>query len=218
MLCLKIKPKKSWKKSWASHDAATLHRYQIPFQRFFMKATQLTGKHASNVLPPLGDHIPATEVTVPATITDVCSMRVLLVWVALFVLPLAAPACPSGWKASPSPADGASEPRCFLVPPERSTSLRGCVERCARHGGAPACLASQEETDFVTGEVPALHRAEADDQPNNCLYPLNNRRSRTTGPHRHTILTLTRPTTTASIYPSRILCPPRDAESDAPQS
>ena len=73
-------------------------------------------------------------------------------------------ACPSGWKASPSPADGASEPRCFLVPPERSTSLRGCVERCARHGGAPACLASQEETDFVTGEVcrracPALSRS-----------------------------------------------------------
>ena len=108
--------------------------------------------------------LPATEVTVPATITDVCSMRVLLVWVALVVLPLAAPACPSGWKASPSPADGTSEPRCFLVPPERSTSLRGCVERCARHGGAPACLASQDETDFVTGEVcrracPALSRS-----------------------------------------------------------
>ena len=80
-------------------------------------------------------------------------MHILSVWVALFCLPLAVPACPSGWKASPSPADGTSEPRCFLVPPERSTSLRGCVERCARHGGAPACLASQEETDFVTGEV-----------------------------------------------------------------
>jgi len=96
-------------------------------------------------------------------------MHILAVSLALFVLPLAATACPSGWKASASPADAASEPRCFLVPPERSTSLRGCVARCARHGGAPACLASQEETDFVTGEVLALHRAEAHDPPNNCL-------------------------------------------------
>ena len=29
-------------------------------------------------------------------------MHILSVWVALFCLPLAVPACPSGWKASPS--------------------------------------------------------------------------------------------------------------------
>ena len=107
------------------------------------------------IFTPLGDHRPAT-VEPFLQHYDAGSMHILSVWVALFCLPLAVHACPSGWKASPSPADGASEPRCFLVPPERSTSLRGCVERCARHGGAPACLASQEETDFVTGEVPAL--------------------------------------------------------------
>ncbi len=71
-------------------------------------------------------------------------------------IPLAAPACPTGgWKSSPSPTDAASGPRCFLVPSERSTSLRGCVDHCVRHGGAPACLGSQEETDFVTEEVAA---------------------------------------------------------------
>ena len=70
-------------------------------------------------------------------------------------LHLAAAACPAGWKPSPTSTDAASAPRCFLVPPERSTSLRGCVDRCARHGGAPACLGSQEETGFVTAEVAA---------------------------------------------------------------
>lgn len=135
-----------------------------------LNATSTVSQRVLVMFSPPGDQRPATDPASqrslqPSTplqyaynVARTCvRMHILAVSLALFVLPLAAPACPSGWKASASPADAASEPRCFLVPPERSTSLRGCVARCARHGGAPACLASQEETDLVTGEVPALH-------------------------------------------------------------
>ena len=50
---------------------------------------------------------------------------------ALLFLPLAATACPTGW--TPSPASTT----CFLVPPERSTSLFRCVDLCEEHGGTP---------------------------------------------------------------------------------
>ena len=72
--------------------------------------------------------------------------RVLM---ATAILPAAATACPTGW--TPSNA-GAT---CFLVPPERSTSLFRCVDLCGEHGGAPACIGSAEENDFVTAELAA---------------------------------------------------------------
>ena len=68
---------------------------------------------------------------------------------ALLFLPLAATACPIGW--IPSPNTGT----CFLVPPERSTSLFRCVNLCNKHGGAPACIGSAEENAFVTAELAA---------------------------------------------------------------
>ena len=55
------------------------------------------------------------------------------------ILPAAATACPTGW--TPSPAGTT----CFLVPPERSTSLFHCVDLCEEHGGTPACIGSAEE-------------------------------------------------------------------------
>ena len=66
---------------------------------------------------------------------------------ALFLVlpPAAAPTCPAGW--TPSPPNAAWGPRCFLVPPERSTSLSHCVDLCAKdeRGGIPACIGSAEE-------------------------------------------------------------------------
>ena len=59
--------------------------------------------------------------------------------------------CPAGWTSSP--ASLAWEPRCYLVPPERSISLFQCVNLCKEHGGAPACIGSVEENDFVTAEL-----------------------------------------------------------------
>ena len=58
----------------------------------------------------------------------------------------AATACPTGWTPSPASAS------CFLVPPERSTSLFRCVDLCKEHGGSPACIGSAEENDFVTAK------------------------------------------------------------------
>ena len=66
-------------------------------------------------------------------------------------LPPAAAACPTGW--TPSPTNAAWGPRCYLVPPERSTSLSRCVDLCEEHGGIPACIGSAEENDFVTAEL-----------------------------------------------------------------
>ena len=72
----------------------------------------------------------------------------------LLFLPAAATACPAGW--TPSPTSATWGPRCYLVPPERSTSLFRCVELCEEHGGAPACIGSAEENAFVTaGLAPA---------------------------------------------------------------
>jgi hypothetical protein len=75
----------------------------------------------------------------------------------LLVLPSAATAqqaCPTGW--IPSPANAAWGPRCYLVPPERSTSLLRCVELCAnKHEGTPACIGSAEENDFVAAKLVA---------------------------------------------------------------
>ena len=59
-------------------------------------------------------------------------------------------ACPAGWTSSP--ASPAWDPRCFLVPPERSTSLLRCVNLCAEHDAIPACIDSAEENAFVTPE------------------------------------------------------------------
>jgi hypothetical protein len=66
----------------------------------------------------------------------------------LLFLPLTATACPAGW--TPSPTSATWGPRCYLVPPERSTSLFRCVELCEAHGGAPACIGSAEENALVT--------------------------------------------------------------------
>ena len=71
----------------------------------------------------------------------------------VFFLPPAAAACPTGW--TPSPTNAAWGPRCYLVPPERSTSLSRCVDLCEEHGGIPACIGSAEENDFVTAEFAA---------------------------------------------------------------
>eukprot|EP00964_Phaeocystis_antarctica_P007272 scaffold3947_cov71-Phaeocystis_antarctica.AAC.1 len=63
---------------------------------------------------------------------------------------MAAPVvCPTGWTPSPASAT------CFLVPPERSTSLFRCVDLCKEHGGTPACIGSAEENDFVMAELAA---------------------------------------------------------------
>jgi len=67
---------------------------------------------------------------------------------ALLFLPLAATACPIGW--TPSPTNATWGPRCYLIPPERSTSLFRCVDVCSKHGGIPGCIGSAEEDAFVT--------------------------------------------------------------------
>ena len=81
--------------------------------------------------------------------------RLLTAITATLSLPLAATsACPTGW--TPSPANAAWGPRCYLVPPERSTSFFRCVDLCEEHGGTPACIDSAEENDFVTAKLAAL--------------------------------------------------------------
>ena len=67
---------------------------------------------------------------------------------ALLFLPLAATTCPIGW--APSPTNATWGPRCYLIPPERSTSLFRCVDMCTKHGGIPGCIGSAEEDAFVT--------------------------------------------------------------------
>ena len=58
----------------------------------------------------------------------------------LFFLPAVATDCPVDWTPSPVSLT------CFLVPPERSTSLFRCVDLCEEHGGGtPACIGSAEE-------------------------------------------------------------------------
>ena len=79
--------------------------------------------------------------------------RVLTATAILFLPAAATGACPTGW--TPSPANAAWGPRCFLVPPERSTSFFRCVDLCEEHGGTPACIGSAEENDFVTAELAA---------------------------------------------------------------
>ena len=59
----------------------------------------------------------------------------------------------TGW--TPSPANAAWGPHCYLVSPERSTSLFRCVDLCKEHGGTPACIGSAEENDFVTAKLAA---------------------------------------------------------------
>ena len=72
----------------------------------------------------------------------------MVLLVSILAVPPASPAvCPAGW--TPSPANAAWGPRCYLVPPERSTSLFRCVDLCKEHGGTPACIGSAEENDFV---------------------------------------------------------------------
>ena len=80
-------------------------------------------------------------------------IRARVLTAALFFHPLTATACPAGW--TPSPTSATWGPRCYLVPPERSTSLFRCVELCEEHGGAPACIGSAEENAFVTAELAA---------------------------------------------------------------
>jgi hypothetical protein len=71
----------------------------------------------------------------------------------LFLPAAAATTCPPDW--TPSPTHAAWGPRCYLVPPERSTSLSRCVELCEEHGGAPACIGSAEENRHVTAGLAA---------------------------------------------------------------
>ena len=80
---------------------------------------------------------------------------VLTVTAILFLPPAAATPqqCPTGW--TPSPANAAWGLRCYLVPPERSTSLFRCVDLCGEHGGIPACIGSAEENDYVTTQLAA---------------------------------------------------------------
>ena len=66
----------------------------------------------------------------------------------LFLPAAAATACPADW--TPSPTNAKWGPRCYLVPPERSTSLFRCVDVCSKHGGIPGCIGSAEEDAFVT--------------------------------------------------------------------
>ena len=67
---------------------------------------------------------------------------------ALLFLPLATTACPIGW--TPPPTNATWGPRCYLIPPERTTSLFRCVDVCSKHGGIPGCIGSAEEDAFVT--------------------------------------------------------------------
>ena len=78
----------------------------------------------------------------------------LLTATAILFLPSAATYCPTGW--TPSPGSAAWGPRCYLVPPERSTSFFRCVDLCEEHGGTPACIGSAAENDFVTAKLAAL--------------------------------------------------------------
>eukprot|EP00964_Phaeocystis_antarctica_P078319 scaffold48710_cov67-Phaeocystis_antarctica.AAC.3 len=75
-------------------------------------------------------------------------VRVLAATV-LFLLPAAPAVCPTGWTSSPASTT------CFLVPPERSTSLFRCLDLCKEHGGTPACIGSAAENDFVTAGLAA---------------------------------------------------------------
>ena len=59
--------------------------------------------------------------------------------------------CPSGWIAAPSDASWTSN-TCYASAGNAST-LQGCNELCAASGGAPACLESQAEVDFVLANV-----------------------------------------------------------------
>ena len=72
---------------------------------------------------------------------------------ALAPSPPAVSACATGY--TPSPAYAKWGPRCYLVPPERSTSLFRCLDLCKEHGGIPACIGSAEENAFVTAELVA---------------------------------------------------------------
>jgi len=77
--------------------------------------------------------------------------RMLTATLLILFLPSAATAhqaCPTNWNWT-SPANAAWGPRCYFVPPERSTSLFRCVDLCAKHEGTPACIGSAEENDFV---------------------------------------------------------------------
>ena len=78
----------------------------------------------------------------------------MCIGIVLFLPAAAATACPADW--TPSPARAAWGPRCYLVPPERSTSLSRCVELCEEHGGAPACIGSAEENHHVTAGLAAM--------------------------------------------------------------
>ena len=69
----------------------------------------------------------------------------------LFLPAAAATTCPPDW--TPSPTSATWGPRCYLVPPERSTSLFRCVELCEEHGGAPACIGSAEENRLRDGRA-----------------------------------------------------------------
>ena len=66
-------------------------------------------------------------------------VRVLTATALLFLPPAAPAVCPTGWTSSPASAT------CFLVPPERSTSLFRCVDLCKEQGGTPACVSSEGE-------------------------------------------------------------------------
>ena len=70
---------------------------------------------------------------------------------ATWLISLAAGSCPVGW--TPAPANTSFSDRCYFST-ERVWSLRECVDKCAPHG-APACIHSKEEMDFVLSAIPA---------------------------------------------------------------
>ena len=70
---------------------------------------------------------------------------------AIWLISLAAGSCPAGW--TPAPANTSFSDRCYYST-ERVWSLRECVDKCAPHG-APACIHSKEEMDFVLSAISA---------------------------------------------------------------
>mmetsp|Transcript_7661 Transcript_7661/g.18147 ORF Transcript_7661/g.18147 Transcript_7661/m.18147 type:complete len:115 (-) Transcript_7661:611-955(-) len=83
--------------------------------------------------------------------------RVVLTATAILFLPAAAKiACPAGW--TPSPANAT----CFLVPPERSTSLFRCVDLVFQCERRILVQAAREEVARDAVEVIEVAKASLD--------------------------------------------------------
>ena len=102
-----------------------------------------SGQSSSYVDEPLIHIVTHLYTSSPTTQCDVLTATAVL------FLPPASTACPTGWTPSNASAT------CFLVPPERSTSLFRRVDLCKEHGGTPTCIGSAEENAIVTAELAA---------------------------------------------------------------